>query len=262
MLAVRTGVPMKSLLAAALLLCSSFCLAQFPYTASERLEAVYPDAEVSAVWQALGAAYVRKALDDKTLDRDPELNARIDAVTERVAAAVASISPRFPANYWRTILVEGFGHGATAFPGGTLIVDAKFVRQHQVTDEELALIIAHEMAHVVAGHASEKLSFMAGVMGTNAGTEAQPSARDALIAFFTREGHVDAFRPIAVKQEREADSVGAVFLLKSGYDPQRALLLFDKLAAQEAGKEVRGADTHDPAALRKQLVLRAIEAQF
>jgi len=267
MLAVRTGVPMKSLLAAALLLCSSFCLAQFPYTASERLEAVYPDAEVSAVWHALGAAYVRKALDDKTLDRDPELNARIDAVTERVAAAVASISPRFPADYWRTILVEGFGHGATAFPGGTLIVDAKFVRRHQVTDEELALIIAHEMAHVVAGHASEKLSFMAGLMGTNAGTNAGakahvPTARAALIAFFTSDGHVDAFRPIAVKQEREADSVGAVFLLKSGYDPQRALLLFDKLAAQEAGNEMRSADTHDPAALRKQLVLRAIEAQF
>jgi predicted Zn-dependent protease len=250
---------MKSLLSAALLLCSSFCLAQLPATSSEKLEAVYPDAEVSAVWHALGAAYVRKALDDRTLDRDPDLNARIDAVTARVAGAVASMSPRFPAAYWRTILVEGFGHGATAFPGGTLIVDANFVRRHQVTDEELALIIAHEMAHVVAGHASEKLSFMAGLMGTKAHV---PTARAALIAFFTSDGHVDTFRPIAQKQEREADRIGAVFLLKSGYDPQRALLLFDKLAAQEAGNEVRGADTHDPAALRKELVLRSIEAQF
>ncbi len=256
MLVVRTGVPMK-LLAAALLLYSSCCLAQTPDAAAFKTAAVYPDAEVSAAWHALGAAYVRKALDDRTLDRDPGLNRRIDAVTARVAAAVAEIEPRFPAAYWRSILVDGFGHGATAFPGGTLIVDANFVRRYQVSDEELALIIAHEMAHVVAGHASEKLSFMAGVMGSNPQV---PSARAALIEFFSSDGHADAFRPIAMQQEREADRIGALFLLKSGYDPQRALLLFDKLAANEA-RGPHGPDTHDTAAQRKLSVLRAIEEQ-
>jgi predicted Zn-dependent protease len=253
---------MRSLLATArvlslpaLLLCSSSCLAQLP-AAGVKTAAVYPDAEVSAVWHALGAAYVRKALDDRTLDRDPALNVRIDAVTAKVAAAVAAIEPRFPVSYWRTILVDGFGHGATAFPGGTLIVDATFVRRHELTDEELALVIAHEMAHVVAGHASEKLSFMAGLMRDKAQA---PSAHAALIAFFTSDGHADAFRPIALQQEREADRIGARFLAKSGYDPQRALLLFDKLTASEARGEARGEDTHDGAAQRKQAVLRAIE---
>lgn len=258
MLRSSTGVPMR-LLVAAFALYSSCCLAQTPDAAAFKTVAVYPDAEVSAAWHALGAAYVRKALDDQTLDRDPALNMRIDAVTARVAAAVAAIEPRFPAAYWRSILVEGFGHGATAFPGGTIIVDARFVRRHQVTDEELALIIAHEMAHVVAGHASEKLSFMAGQMGSNAGRAHAPSARAALIAFFTSDGHVDAFRPIAQQQEREADRMGALFLVKSAYDPQRALLLFDKLAANEARLEARGEDTHDTAAQRKQAVLQAIE---
>jgi len=239
---------MKSCVPALLLLLSGLCCAQAPV--SDRQQPAYPEAEASAAWHALGASYVRQALKNNTLEKDPELNARVDTAMAAVGAAVAAIDPRFPESYWRAILIEGFGQGAVAFPGGTLIVDAKFVRELALTDDELALILSHEVAHVVAGHAFEKLTLMAGFLGK----EKAPTAVSALLEFLAQDSYAAVFRPTAQLQEREADAIGASILFATGYDSQRALGLFDKLAAQETQDEGPNPATHDTAILRKQAV--------
>jgi len=62
------------------------------------------------------------------------------------------------------------------------------------------------------------------------------------------------FRPTERLQEREADAIGAAILFATGYDSQRALKLFDKLAALETQGEGRYPDTHEAASVRKQSV--------
>ena len=149
---------LKTCIAVALLLFGGVCLAQVSPDWRPQIHAAYPESEAAAAWRALAASYVRKALKDQTLDKDPALNARVDTVMAAVGAAVAAIDLRFANSSWRAILIEDFGHGAAAFPGETILVDAKFVRTLQLNDDELALIFSHEAAHVVAGHASAKLS--------------------------------------------------------------------------------------------------------
>lgn len=216
--------------------------------------AAYPESEADAAWRALAASYVRKALRDEALNRDPVLNARIDRAMAAVGVAAAVVEPRFAGAQWRAILIEGFGHGAAAFPGGTILVDARFVRELELNDDELALILAHEAAHVLAGHASAKLSFVAERLGKGK----VPTARTALLEFLARDTHAAVFRPTARLQEREADRIGAAVLFASGYDPQRALGLFDKLARLERPGDGRPTDSHDAAAVRKQAIARAI----
>ena len=238
---------MKTCVAAVLLLVSSACLAQ----------AAYPEPEAAAAWRGLAASYVRKALKDQTLARDPVLNARVDAVMAAVGAAVAVIDPRFGGAAWKAILIEDFGHGAVAFPGETVLVDAKFVRTLRLNDDELALIFCHETAHVVAGHASAKLSFMAEFLGK----EKVPTARTALLEFLAKDSYAAVFQPTARLQEGEADALGAAIFFIAGFDSQRALGLFDKLAELETrGDDWDGkaTDTHDPATARKQAVSRVI----
>lgn len=239
---------MKSCAAAVLLLLSGLSCAQAPVGGTQ--QPAYPEAEASAAWHALAASYVRQALKDNTLEKAPVLNARVDTAMAAVGAAVAAIDPRFPGTYWRAILIEGFGRGAVAFPGGTLIVDAKFVRDLALTDDQLALILSHEVAHVVAGHAFKKLSLMAGFLGK----EKAPTAVAALLEFLAQDSYAAVFRPTVRLQEREADAIGAAILFATGYDTQRALELFDKLAALETPDEGRDADTHDAASARKQAV--------
>ena len=242
---------MKTCIAVVLLLVANLGWSQAPPNARQQNPAAYPESEASAAWHALAASYVRQALKERTLDEEPALNARVDAVMAAVGAAAAAVDPRFSASYWRAILITDFGRGAAAFPGGTLIVDAKFVRALELTDDELALVLSHEVAHVIAGHAFEKLSFMAGHLGK----DKAPTARTALVEFLTRDSYAAMFRPTARLHEREADTIGAGILFASGYDPQRALRLFEKLAIVETHGEGPGReDTHDAASVRREAV--------
>ncbi len=236
-----------------LLLAWGICFSQGP-AGSARIVAAYPAAETVAAWRALAAGYVRKAVRDHTLDRDPVLNARVDRVMAAVGAAAAEIDPRFAASAWQAILIEDFGHGAVAFPGQIVLVDANFVRKLALSDDELALILCHEVAHILAGHASAKLSFMAEFLGK----DKLPTARAALLEFLARDSYAAAFQARAQRQEREADSIGAAILFVTDYDPQRALGLFDKLEQLESGAQAPLSDSHDTAATRKQAVASVI----
>jgi len=230
----------KTFVAVVLLLFGGGCFAQ----------EAYPEPEAAAAWRGLAASYVRKAIRDQMLDADPVLNARVDAVMARVGDAVIAFEPRYAGTLWRAILIEDFGHGAAAFPGQTILVDAKFVRALNLSDDELALIFSHEAAHVLAGHASAKLSFMAEFLGK----EKVPDARTALLEFLALGAYVPAFMPTARAHEREADTLGAAIFFASGYDSKRALLLFDKLTRLEKHNEAGDADSHDVAMARKQAV--------
>src|SRR5687768_7041963 len=141
--------------AVACLLFPAFCLAQPPAAARYQHPSAYPEPESSAVWRSLGASYVRKALKDNSVDRDPALNSRLDAVMLAVGKAAGGLYPKSARSAWKALLIENFGHGAVAFPGGTVLVDARFVRHLDLSDDELALVLAHEVAHVVADHPSE-----------------------------------------------------------------------------------------------------------
>ncbi len=246
---------MKTSFAAGLLLFGGVCFAQVPPGGGPQAQAAYPASEAAAAWRGLAAGYVRKALEDRTLDRDVALNARVDKVMAAIGAAVAAIDSRFARSKWRAILIEGFGHGATAFPGEILLVDAKFVRAMQLSDDELALIFAHEAAHVVSGHAAVKLAFMAQTLGK----EQLPDARTALLEFLAKDSYADDFRPTARLQEREADMVGAAIFFASGYDAPRALSLFDRLAALQGGDGKQIPGPHDAAGVRKQAIVAVLE---
>ena len=241
---------MKTCVAVVFLFFGGICLAQMSPDGSPQSQAAYPESEAAAAWRGLAASYVRKALKDQTLDRDPALNARVDTVMAAVGAAVAAIDSRFADSSWKAILIEDFGHGAAAFPGETILVDAKFVRALQLNDDELALIFSHEVAHVVAGHASAKLSFMAEFLGK----EKIPTARTALLEFLAKDSYAAVFQPTARLQEREADTVGAAIFFASGYDSQRALGVFDKLAELETREDGQAPDSHDAASVASRLL--------
>jgi predicted Zn-dependent protease len=245
---------MKTCIATLFLLLGGVCFAQEPPDGRPQNPAAYPEPEAAAAWRGLAASYVRRAVKDQTLDKDPALNARADAVMAAVGRAVAAVDPQYSDASWKVILIENFGHGAAAFPGEIILADANFVRKLRLNDDELALILSHEVAHVVAGHAAVKLSFMAEFLGK----EKVPTAHTALLEFLAKDSYAAIYQPTARLQEREADTLGAAIFFASGYDPQRALGVFDKVAEMETHEEGRASDAHDAARDRKQAVAAVI----
>src|SRR4051812_5571058 len=92
--------PLPALLS---LLVSTCCLGQANQNVRYLTPAAYPEQDAAAVWRSLGASYVRKAMKDNQLDRDPVLNARLDAVMSAVGVAAGKANPQFSGAVWRAL---------------------------------------------------------------------------------------------------------------------------------------------------------------
>jgi len=119
---------------------------------------------------------------------------------------------------------------AFALPGGYIYVYTGLMKD--IDDEsQLAAVIAHEVGHVTARHATERLSAMYGyqfivnlVLGEN------PNAYAKLIADMTS---ATGFLKYSRSNEYEADQLGAKYLYATGYDPNGMIELMGKLKTVE-----------------------------
>ena len=132
-----------------------------------------------------------------------------------------------PMSGWHFIIVESDTINAFAAPGGWVFVTTAAVETAQ-SEDELAAVLAHEIAHVVRGHAlgSIKKSRWAGVAKTALDTSVELDQEALGDLTKTFEGAMDdMIDGILVKgysrdTEFEADSVGLAIMAHAGYDPQ------------------------------------------
>jgi predicted Zn-dependent protease len=125
---------------------------------------------------------------------------------------------------------------AFSLPGGYVYV---YTALMQTADDEaeLASVIAHEVGHVAARHATERLTAEYGyqfVSGLVLGQD--PNATAKLIADLASTG---GFLKYSRDEEFEADRLGAKYLNAAGYDPQAMVDFLEKLKALEASQPTR-----------------------
>ena len=138
--------------------------------------------------------------------------ARVRPIAARLVRAVASERPEAATWAWETHVTSDPSVSAFCMAGGKVLVGAPFVRRLQFDDSEIAMLLAHEMAHALMGH-----------------RRARPAAAsiDADPAGETRASQ------LAVAQEDEADRVGLQLAYRAGWPLADLIGFFDKLAASE-----------------------------
>lgn len=109
--------------------------------------------------------------------------------------------------------------------GGKLLVSADFVEHLGLSDDELAYLLAHEMAHVLAQHTREFASATRyfvdnGLRRDYADIDQELSQNFAVMI---------RMRPIYVQQELEADYIGFVLGAEAGFPPKAMISLLKKL---------------------------------
>lgn len=159
---------------------------------------------------------------------------------ERVGRKIAAVSGK---NYnWEFILIDDAQINAFALPGGKVAVYSGIL---QITrdDAGLAVVISHEIAHALARHGAERMTQgnLLDIGGSILGayTNSQLAA-----ALYGVGANVGVALPFSRKQEIEADEIGIMLMGKAGYNPESALLFWQRMASMSQNNTSAFLSTH------------------
>ena len=142
---------------------------------------------------------------------------------------------------WEFNLVKEKSVNAFAMPGGKVVIYSGLLPVTQ-TEEALAVVVGHEIAHVIAQHSSERLSQQLALQygGAIAGGLLGNSqvAQQLGQTVFGLGAQYGVMMPYARKQEYEADEIGLIVMAMAGYDPQVAVPFWTRMAQSGGGAQV------------------------
>jgi len=171
--------------------------------------------------------------------------AQLRTMMRRIVAV--SDMPNLP---YEVTLVHNNVVNAAAMPGGQMIVfDGLYDPQKGLTrdEDELAAVMAHEIAHVNCRHTTERLSkvMTASAITELAAVAAESGSQADLAAALRAAFSVGATLWIPTytrTDEYEADRVGLFYMAKAGYDPRAAARIWQRAgeAEKKSGKGTSG----------------------
>jgi predicted Zn-dependent protease len=197
------------------------------------------EASAQAYAQVLAEAKQKNAL-----DRDPAQVARIEAIAKRLIPATAAFRPEAPKWPWEMHVLSSKEVNAWAMPGGKMAIYSGLIENLKATDDELAAVMGHEIAHALREHSRERASqamaqqLAVGVLGAVVGapqiaTDLAPMVLDLTFNLPNSRGH-----------EQEADRIGVELAARAGYDPRAAITLWEKMQKVAGGQPPKFLSTH------------------
>jgi len=159
------------------------------------------------------------------LDGDTQLLDRARRLVGQLARAVQVEVPHAAGIDWQVHTCRGCGENAAAVAGGKLMLGQEFIASLAASDDELAFLLAHEMAHVLAEHTREFAS-AARYFADNGRNRRYEDVQRELDESFVLNRRMAA---LYAQQELEADYIGLILGARAGFDPAAMPGLLAKL---------------------------------
>lgn len=137
---------------------------------------------------------------------------------------------------WQVVLIDAPILNATCAPGGKITFYTGLTEQLHLTDDEIAAIMGHEIAHALREHGRERLSqAMAQSAVTNIAMAAAGAYGSAISAANQAAQYILVL-PNFRQNEYEADAIGLELAARAGYNPQAAISVWQKMNKATQGK--------------------------
>ena len=141
---------------------------------------------------------------------------------------------------WQITVIKSKELNAWAMPGGKMAFYTGLVDTLRLNDDEIATVMGHEMAHALKEHGKAKANFgmatdIAASLGQIALSTVIGSDASQMAVGLTKDYGLD--KPFSRSAETEADEVGLMLMARSGFNPQAAPGLWDKMKNASGGSK-------------------------
>lgn len=143
---------------------------------------------------------------------------------------------------WEYNVIDENVMNAWCMPGGKVVVYTGLLPVSQ-TEQGLAVVMGHEIAHAIARHGNERMSegllvALGGLVLEEALKEKKAETQAIFLGLYAIGSNLAFSLPNSRMQESEADKLGLIFMSMAGYDPAEAIPFWQRMAAVNQGAKV------------------------
>ena len=181
-------------------------------------------------------------------------SAQVTRVGKRIAAATEAylkangLADEVKNFAWEFNLVKSDEVNAWCMPGGKIVV-YEGIMKLVGSDDELAVVMGHEVAHAVAKHSNERMSQQVlaqyGAAAVSMATRSKSYATQQIAQqVYGLGAQYGVMQPFSRKHESEADKIGLVLMTIAGYNPDCAVTFWQKMAANSSSSTPEFLSSH------------------
>jgi predicted Zn-dependent protease len=178
----------------------------------------------------------------------------VNRVGSRIQQAVESymqqnnLSKELKGFKWEYNVIDENVVNAWCMPGGKVVVYTGLLPVSQ-TEEGLAVVMGHEIAHAIARHGNERMSEglligLGGMVLEEALKEKKQETQLLFLALYSIGTNLALALPNSRMQESEADKLGLIFMSMAGYNPEEAIPFWQRMSALNKNKTPQFLSTH------------------
>lgn len=196
-----------------------------------------PSAQVDAMSLESYRGELGKASQAGKLNTDKANLERIRVIADRLVPQVAAFRQDARQWQWEVNLESRDELNAYCAPGGKIMFFTGIITKLRLTDDEIAAIMGHEIAHALREHGRERMSTAYAQQTGLSLLEVLGNVKPENMALLQTAAQLGLTLPHSRSQEAEADIVGLELMARAGYNPAAALSLWEKMGhANGAGK--------------------------
>jgi len=182
------------------------------------------------------------------VNQDPKQVERVRGIANRLIPQTAVFRKDALEWHWEVNVLTSSEVNAWCMPGGKIAVYTGLIEKLQITDDELAAVMGHEISHALREHGRERASEQ---LAANAGATVLGEAANIFLGtgqtgtdLAGTVTQVTFLLPYSRVHETEADRMGVELAARAGYDPRAAITLWQKMGKLGGSKPPELLSTH------------------